>query len=121
VGALPADEQPPPEKHQVWILEEPARVWRLDMFLEPGDADVWVCRRDAAIRCPRSAMIGTSASGIPYLRPEGVLLYKAKARRPKDEADFAATVPLMDAAARRWLSDALVRVHPAHPWLAALG
>ncbi len=121
VSALRADEQPPPEKHQVWLLDEPARVWCMDVFLEPGDAESWVCRRDAAIRCPRSRMIGTSAGGIPYLKPEGVLLYKAKSLRLKDQADFAATVPLMDAAARRWLGDALARAHPGHPWLAALG
>jgi hypothetical protein len=121
VSPLPADEQPPAEKHQVWLLEEPARVWRMDMFLEPGDSEVWICRRDPAIRAPRSAMIGTSASGIPYLGPEGVLIYKAKARRPKDEADFAASLPLLDAARRRWLADALARAHPGHPWLAALG
>ena len=121
VGALPAGAQPPPEKHQVWVLEEPAREWRMDMLLEPGDPDLWIFRRDATIRRPRSAMIGTSANGVPYLKPEGVLIYKAKARRPKDEADFAACVPLMDAAARRWLKDALARAHPGHPWLAALG
>jgi hypothetical protein len=87
----------------------------MDMLLEPGDADLWVFRRDATIRRPRSAMIGTSANGVPYLKPEGVLIYKAKARRPKDEADFAACAPLMDAAARRWLKDALARAHPGHP------
>jgi hypothetical protein len=121
VSVLPADAQPPPEKHQVWVLEEPARVWRMDMLLEPGDADVWVCRRDPAIRRPRPAMLGLSSDGIPYLKPEGVLIYKAKAVRPKDETDFAACAPLMDAEARRWLRDALARAHPGHPWLAALG
>jgi hypothetical protein len=121
VSALPAGEEPAPAKHQVWVLEEPARVWRMDMLLEPGDAGVWVCRRDETIRCRRSAMIGTSADGIPYLKPEGVLIFKAKAVRPKDEADFAATVRLMDVSARRWLSDALNRVHPGHPWIDALG
>jgi hypothetical protein len=120
VTALPAAADPPLDKHQVWLLERPAGVWRLDMFLEPGDIETWVCRRDETIRRPRAEMTGVSASGVPYLRPEGVLLYKAKAVRPKDEADFAVCAPLMDAAARRWLQAALQRVHPGHPWIGAL-
>ncbi|MFZ1102222.1 MAG: amino acid transporter [Hyphomicrobiaceae bacterium] len=121
VTPLPAGAHPPPGLHQVWILEEPARVWRMDILLEPGDADTWVCRRDETIRRPRSEMVAVSGDGIPYLRPEGVLLYKAKASRPKDEADFAACVPHMDGHARGWLKEALQRAHPGHQWLAALG
>jgi hypothetical protein len=112
---------PPLDKHQVWLLDRRAGVWRLDVFLEPGDIETWVCRRDQTIRRQRAEMTGVSASGVPYLRPEGVLLYKAKATRPKDEADFAAAAPVMDATARRWLQAALQRVHPDHPWIGALG
>jgi hypothetical protein len=79
-----------------------------------------VCRRDETIRRPRTEMTGISANGVPYLKPEGVLLYKAKALRPKDEADFDACAPIMGDAARRWLKQALQRVHPGHRWLAAL-
>jgi aminoglycoside-2''-adenylyltransferase len=118
---LPADAQPPPERHQVWVLEESARAWRMDILLEPGDAEIWVFRRDETIRRSRSAMVGVSADGIPYLRPEGVLLYKAKASRPKDDTDFAACVPLMDGHARGWLKEALQRAHPGHRWLSVLG
>jgi hypothetical protein len=62
-------------------------------------------------------MVGKTAEGIPYLRPEGVLLYKAKAARPKDQADFRACSPLMEPAARMWLKDALAQAHPDHAWL----
>lgn len=121
VTALPAAAEPPLDKHQVWLLEWPTGVWRLDMFLEPGDIETWVCRRDETIRRPRAEMMGVTTAGVPYLRPEGVLLYKAKAVRPKDEADFAASAPHMDKAARRWLKAALQRVHPGHRWIGALG
>jgi hypothetical protein len=120
VSALPASSEPPAGKHQVWLLERPTRVWRLDMFLEPGDADTWVCRRDEAIRRRRPEIMGTTADGVPYLKPEGVLLYKAKAARPKDEADFAASAPFLDEAARRWLKSALQLAHPGHRWIEAL-
>ena len=34
--------------------------------------------------------------------------------------DFAAALPLLDAPARQWLRDALVRIHPEHHWIAML-
>ena len=57
---------------------------------------------------------------VPHNYP-AKLIYKAKAVRPKDQADFAATVPLLDAAARRWLADALARAHPGPPRIADPG
>jgi hypothetical protein len=59
--------------------------------------------------------------GVPFLRPEGVLLYKAKLQRPKDEQDFASVLPKLDPSARNWLRDALRIAHPDHAWIAALG
>jgi hypothetical protein len=69
---------------------------------------------------PYSELIERTAEGIPYGRPEVVLLYKAKHTRPKDDADFAAALPLLDAARRDWLRDALELVHPGHRWLGDL-
>ena len=120
VSALAPGATPGVHEHQIWILEESAAAWRMDILLEPGDGDTWVFRRDEAIRRPRSQMIATTAAGIPYLKPEGVLLYKAKAPREKDEKDFSLCAPLMEPAARVWLKDSLARVHPSHPWLATL-
>jgi hypothetical protein len=65
-------------------------------------------------------MIATSGDGIPYLRPEGVLLYKAKAPRAKDDADFRASLDLMSPGARQWLHDALRHAYPGHHWIDAL-
>jgi len=49
----------------------------------------------------------STAEGVAYLKREKVLLYKAKATRPKDEDDFKACAPLMEFAARTWLKNAL--------------
>lgn len=66
-------------------------------------------------------MIERTEDGIPYARPEIVLLFKAKhAHRSKDKADFAAVLPLLELARRRWLAQMLALVHPGHPWLAKL-
>jgi hypothetical protein len=66
-------------------------------------------------------VIERTKDGIPYGRPEIVLLYKAKhAHRERDKKDFADTVPHLDPERRRWLAEALELVHPGHAWLADL-
>ena len=107
--------------HQTWIREPETGLWRLDLFREPGDGTTWVCRRDERIRLPYGEVIARTADGIPYGRPEVVLLYKAKhAHREKDQADFEAAVPLLEPSARERLAAWLELVHPGHHWLAAL-
>jgi hypothetical protein len=104
--------------HQTWVREPATGRWRLDVFREPSDGDTWICRRDARIRLPYSDVIEWTDAGIPYARPEIVLLFKAKHDdRAKDEADLAAVLPRLEPARRRWLTDALRLVHPGHPWL----
>ena len=48
------------------------------------------------------------------------LLFKAKAPRPKDEADLEAALPLLDATQRTWLRHALNLAEPASPWRSRL-
>jgi GNAT superfamily N-acetyltransferase len=115
---LAPGEPPPDEVHQVWVCEPAMPAWRMDIFLEPGDPTTWVYRRDERLRAPYPRMVAHDGDGVPYLRPEAALLYKAKRPRPKDEADFAAAIPRLDAGARRWLAGALP---PDHAWLARLG
>jgi Aminoglycoside-2''-adenylyltransferase len=106
--------------HQTWVRERASGHWRLDVFREPADGDVWICRRDSSIRLPYDRVIERTSDGIPYGAPEIVLLFKAKHSRAKDDGDFAAVLPRLAAARRRWLAAALARVHPGHRWLDAL-
>ena len=106
--------------HQTWVLEPATRVWRFDIFREPSDGDTWISRRDERIRLPFDEVIAHTADGIPYGRPEIVLLYKAKHSRPKDDGDFAAALPLLGPERRAWLANAIELVHPGHRWLDAL-
>lgn len=117
---LPPDAAPSPDDHQTWVLDTREDVWRMDLMREPGDDATWVCRRDDSIRLPRSEVSARSADGIAYLLPQFVLLFKAKAVRPKDEADLAAALPRLSSPARAWLSDALASIHPGHPWIETL-
>ncbi|MEP6758156.1 MAG: hypothetical protein ABJB55_03075 [Actinomycetota bacterium] len=105
---------------QTWGRDATTGVYRVDVFREPHDGEMWTCRRDESIRRPYDEVIARTPDGIPYLVPEIALLFKAKHDRPKDRADFEGTLPLLDEAQRVWLVDALTRVHPRHVWLAQL-
>jgi hypothetical protein len=120
VRALAPDELPPLENHQNWLLDPRANAWRMDVMLEPGEADTWVYRRDESIRAPRARMVARTERGIPFLRPEAVLLFKAKRAEAKDDADLASALPSLDVPARAWLRAALARTHPGHRWLETL-
>jgi hypothetical protein len=106
--------------HQTWVREPETELWRLDVFREPSDGDTWICRRDERIRLPYTELIERTATGIPYARPEVVLLFKAKEPRQKDELDFEAVLPSLDGGRRRWLAAAIGLLHPGHAWLSRL-
>jgi len=120
VRALAPGALPPEDKHQTWLCDPGPNIWLMDAMLQAGDAHTWVCRRNPALTAPRAQMIAKTRYGVPYLKPEAVLLFKAKETRPKDEADFANAAPRMDHAARAWLKDALMRTHPDHAWIGRL-
>lgn len=102
--------------HQTWFRNS-AGVYVLDVFREPHDGDIWICRRDAGIRRPYAEVVRRDRGGVPYLAPEVVLLFKARHARPKDQADLRGAAPLLAPDQRSWLLAALARVHPGHPWL----
>jgi GNAT superfamily N-acetyltransferase len=110
--------KPKPQVRQVWVAE--GGRYRTDLFLETGGDRTWIFRRDDRIRRPLARAVDRTRDGLPYLRPESVLLYKAAARRPKDEADFAAVAPDLDTGSARWLAEALAIAYPGDPWIAAL-
>jgi hypothetical protein len=114
---LPADGR----SHQTWGLDPAAAAWRVDVMREPSQGGTWICRRDDAIRLPHRDLVERTPDGVPYVRPEVVLLFKAKHAREKDEEDVDVVAPRLEREQRAWLCDALRRVHPAHAWLARLG
>lgn len=120
VEYLPADEEPPAAISQIWCLDMAERRWRVDMMIEPGTFETWVYKRDPTISRPRAEMVGTTAEGIPYLKPAAVLLFKAKYRRAKDEIDFEQALPKLPASKRLWLKTCLAACHPDHEWLESL-
>ena len=103
--------------HQTWGLDRSANVWRVDLFREPSTGGEWVSRRNSSIHLPYDELIEHTPDGIPYARPEVVLLFKAKDARPKDESDLAAVLPHLSSERRRLLAGWISLVHPGHFWL----
>ncbi|WP_337457955.1 hypothetical protein [Microbacterium sp. KHB019] len=110
-----AQELLPDGTHQLWTRRSAAHPWEYDILLSTGTAQEWIYRRDTSIRMPLSDALW-ELDGIRYLQPEIQLLYKARGQRPKDEADFTATVPYLDERRRSWLRDALEHTIPGHDW-----
>lgn len=120
VAHLPDHEEPADSIWQVWCRDEVARSWRADMMIEPGTPEIWAYKRDPGLIRSRAEMVETTVDGIPYLKPAGVLLFKAKHRRPKDEADFESALPKLPAPERAWLKQSLAATHPRHDWIGML-
>lgn len=104
---------------QVWVRADGHEPWEYDILLAPGDVDRWEFKRDRHITRPLDDVLWCH-HGLLYLRPEVQLLLKAKGLRAKDQEDFDAARPLLDAAAAKWLWESVARVDPEHPWLVAL-
>jgi hypothetical protein len=123
---LAADDEVRLPAHQIQARSATRPPFQLDVFLNPRVGDDWLSRRHARLRVPATEVathsLGAAGepAGIPFLVPEIQLLYKAKAHRPKDDADFAVALPHLDARRRAWLRMGLEAFHPDDPWLAAL-
>jgi uncharacterized protein (DUF952 family) len=119
-----------PPFHQVWARHGPARPatveelagdpTMLGFLLEQGDGGRWAFRRHPAVTRALEEVGAATPDGVPFVRPEVALLFKAKAPRFKDLRDFERVLPRLDLAARTWLASALDRAHPGHPWRASL-
>jgi hypothetical protein len=115
----------PPDHELELPVHEVHVAWpdglEVEFLLNECDAATgdWVFRRDTRVR---RCLAATFRAGpiAPYLAPEVVLLYKSKAPAPKDDADFAAVLPRLDAEQCRWLHHALAMSDPGHPWLESL-
>lgn len=88
----------------------------LEFLLNEADGDTWLFRRNPEISMPVRRLARISSTGIPYLCPEVVLLYKAKAPRVHDEDDFNRIRSVLNAEAKQWLVAALNVCHPGHQW-----
>ena len=118
---LPWDRGPlPTEAHTLWLRERGREAWQLEVLVEERDERRWRYRRHALIGLDARDLGRLTPDGLPYLRPEIVLLYKSKDPRPKDESDFLTVLPRLDPAQRAFLAAGLWATAPGHRWLGRL-
>jgi hypothetical protein len=108
--------------NQVWARRTPGSPWALEIMFMERDNSEWFFRRAPQVRGPLSELIRYTREGIPYLSPEIQLLFKAKEIvAAKDELDFQAVLPQLDASQRHRLLSRLEVVFPqGHIWIDAL-
>jgi hypothetical protein len=103
------------------VRDPSSGTWRADVMRIPDDGANWICSLDSSIHCPYDDALAITPDGVPFLRPEKVLLFKGLQTRPNDQADFEAAAPFLSAESRRWLAAALAHAKgDDHPWIPAL-
>jgi len=107
-----AGEQPAAAEHALWCRPPGDSRWALEILLEERSGACWRFRRDASIALPIERLALATADGIPFLRPEVQLLYKAKDARARDDIDLGHVLPTLDRAALEWLDAALALARP---------
>ncbi len=115
-----AGERLDPPVHEVHARRGTGEPRELEVLLDEAVEGRWRFRRDARVRRPLPDIGFVGILGVPILAPEIVLLYKAKAPRDVDEADFANALGALAPPRRAWLRKALRTAHPGHPWIARL-
>jgi hypothetical protein len=107
--------------HGIWARRsnEANAPWTCEFLLNEHTDRDWIFFRNEAVT--RSVdEIGAERDGVPFLRPEIVLLYKAGDQSPKNETDFAAVRPHLSQTASLWLRQGLEEIAPGHPWVPQL-
>jgi hypothetical protein len=84
----------------------------LELMLDASDGEEWVFRRDARIACVLSSAIRRNPEGIAFLSPEIQFLYRARATRAQDQADFDHVDPHLNQDARTWLRQSRKCIEP---------
>ena len=105
---------------QLWIRAHSLAPWAIDMPLTPDRDGQWINKRIPDHVAPVDEVTWLADDGIRYLRPEIVLLFKARLQRLKDERDLACAWPSLTAEPQAWLRWAIRRTDEDHPWLERL-
>ncbi len=114
---LQAEAPVPRDLEALWCRPTPTSSWAFELLLNRADGDEWLFKRNEAIRVPVDQLGLATPEGVPFLKPEVVLLFKAKAMRARDRADFDQVVGELRPEARGWLHRALVATHSGHRWI----
>lgn len=91
----------------IWCRENFELPWQFEFLLSEFSDNEWIYRRNPNIRGPRKSFGWRTENGINVVNPEIQLLYKAKARRPKDDVDFNNCLSFLGEQKSSWLRKAI--------------
>ncbi|MED4732003.1 hypothetical protein P9597_28510 [Aneurinibacillus migulanus] len=106
--------------NDVWVSKNANSPWSFQIMFIDSVNDNWVYRREKSIKQPKSSIYIRTSEGIPYLKPEIQLLYKAGSSkvREKDFKDFQTMLPLLSPEEKKWLKLSLKKQFPeGHNWI----
>lgn len=106
--------------HEVHAFNEQSDN-KFEILLNETDGVDWKYRRDLRVKLPLTEVGSFTESGLPYLNPLIVLLYKSKHIRSKDQRDFLKIYDELSIEQKNWLGNALSFQDPKHRWLEKLG
>jgi len=109
-----------PPIHEIHAESKSDRAIPLEFLLNEKIDDQWVFRRNPEVSFPCERIGHRFENALPYLRPEIVLLYKAKNPGAIDESDFERVRTRLAPEGGQWLLNAIMQCHPDHPWLSKL-
>jgi hypothetical protein len=109
-----------PPIFEIHCFNETGELRFLEVLLNETTGKEWIFRRNKSVTKPLSKLHLISNSGIKFLCPEVVLLYKSKNSRFKDEQDFEAVVEYLDVESKEWLKNAIATCYTEHNWLQRL-
>jgi len=106
--------------HEIHCFHETSEPQIFEVLLNERNDTEWIYRRNGRVTKSLTEIYITTNSGIKFLRPEIVLLYKSKNPRAKDKQDFESVVKRLDAESKKWLGNALTICDSKHDWLQKL-
>jgi hypothetical protein len=106
--------------HEINGFNETAQPPQIEILLNESNETDWIYRRNQGVRRSLNKVQLESRTGVKFLCPEIVLLYKSTNPQPKDGQDFQAVVEYLDAEQKEWLKDAIKVCNSEHSWLQSL-
>jgi len=104
----------------VWGREDPEAPWRFEFFFQDIDNELWQFRYCESVQHPSASIGDSTPEGIPYLRPEIVLLTKAVRLREVDIHDFLRVLPALSSKQKTNLIEDISKMDVQHPWIEIL-
>ncbi len=110
----PARKRVAPPRGGFWARSDPGGPWQIQFLLADHESNEWIHKHDPSIRLRLGEIGLRGRDGIPFLRPELVLLFKSRRPRERDEQDLVTALPRLDRVARARLRAWLPLDHPWH-------